>query len=52
MDLFGHRDLEVTLQYMLSDPAIAKDVKKVATEIAHAIAEEALILHHSPEVSG
>lgn len=42
MDLFGHRDLEVTLEYMLSDPAIAEDVKKVATEIAYAITKEAL----------
>jgi hypothetical protein len=42
MDLFGHRDLEVTLKYMLSDPAIAEDVKKVAAEVAHAVAEEAL----------
>jgi hypothetical protein len=42
MDLFGHRDLEVTLQYMLSDPSIAEDVRKVAKEIAYAMAEEAL----------
>jgi hypothetical protein len=42
MDLFGHSDLEMTLQYMLSDPAIAQDVKKVAAEIAYAVAEEAL----------
>lgn len=42
MDLFGHKDLEMTLQYMLSDPAIAQDVKKVAAEIAYAVAGEAL----------
>ncbi|MCI5076393.1 hypothetical protein [Oricola sp.] len=42
MDLFGHRDLEMTLHYMLSDPEIAQEAKRVASEIAYAIAEEAL----------
>lgn len=42
MDLFGHRDFEMTLRYMLSDPNIARDVMRVAAEIAHATAEEAL----------
>lgn len=42
MDLFGHRDLETTLEYMLSDPMIAQEVQRVAAEIAYAIAEEAL----------
>lgn len=42
MDLFGHRDFEMTLRYMLSDPRVAEDVQRVAKEIAFATAEEAL----------
>ncbi|MBO1905300.1 integrase [Microvirga sp. 3-52] len=42
MDLFGHRDLEMTLRYMLSHPEIASEVKQVAEEVAYALAAEAL----------
>jgi len=42
LDLFGHRDLDMTLRYMLSDPAIVEDAMKVAKETAFATAEEAI----------
>lgn len=42
MDLFGHRDLEMTLRYMLSDPRIIEDALKVAKETSYAMAEEAI----------
>ena len=42
MDLFGHRDLEMTLRYMLSSPDIAEEVMRVAKEAAYAVAEEAV----------
>jgi integrase len=42
MDLFGHRDLEMTLQYMLSSPGLADEVLRVAEEVAYAIAEETI----------
>jgi hypothetical protein len=42
MDLFGHRDLEMTLRYMLSHPEIAREVMQVAEEAAYALSEEAL----------
>lgn len=42
LDLFGHRDLEMTLRYMLSDPEIAQDAMRVAKEAAFVLAEEAV----------
>jgi hypothetical protein len=42
MDLFGHRDLEMTLQYMLSHPEIAQEALRVAKEASLALAEEAI----------
>ncbi|MGY4608591.1 integrase [Bradyrhizobium sp. USDA 4474] len=42
LDLFGHRDLEMTLRYMLSDPRIIEDAMKVAKETTFVMAEEAL----------
>lgn len=42
MDLFGHRDVEVTLKYLLSDPSLTADVQRIAQEIAYATAEEAI----------
>lgn len=42
MDLFGHRDLEMTLRYMLSDPEIVEEALQVANEAARALAEEAV----------
>lgn len=41
-DLFGHRDVEMTLRYMLSDPEIAQEALAVAEEAAYAVAEEAI----------
>jgi integrase len=43
LDLFGHRDLEMTLRYMLSDPDIVEDAMKVAKETSYAMAEEAIV---------
>ncbi|MEO3384952.1 hypothetical protein [Mesorhizobium sp. CAU 1741] len=43
MDLFGHRDLEITLHYILSNPSIAEEVQRIAEEIAYALAEEAIV---------
>jgi hypothetical protein len=42
LDLFGHRDLEMTLRYMLSDPRIIEDAMKVAKETSYVMAEEAI----------
>jgi integrase len=42
LDLFGHRDLEMTLRYMLSDPRIIEETMKVAKEISYASAAEAI----------
>ncbi len=42
LDLFGHRDLEMTLRYMLSHPEIAEEAQKVARETAFAFSEEAI----------
>jgi hypothetical protein len=43
LDLFGHRDLDMTLRYMLSDPRIVEDAMKVAKETSYAVAEEAIV---------
>jgi len=42
LDLFGHRDLEMTLRYMLSDPRIIEDAMKVAKETSYVMAEKAI----------
>lgn len=42
LDLFGHRDLEMTLRYMLSHPEIAEEAQKIARETALVLAEEAV----------
>jgi hypothetical protein len=42
LDLFGHRDLDMTLRYMLSDPRIIEEAMKVAKETSYVMAEEAL----------
>lgn len=39
MDLFGHRDFEMTLRYILSHPDIAQEALRVAKETAYALAE-------------
>lgn len=51
-DLFGHRDLEMTLHYMLSDPAIAEEAMKVARETTYAMVQDALVEASRDEVSG
>lgn len=33
MDLFGHKSIEMTLYYILADPAIAAEAKKIADEM-------------------
>ncbi|MCJ2096326.1 integrase [Methylobacterium sp. J-072] len=52
LDLFGHRDLEMTLRYMLSDPEIAQDVMRVATETAFVLAEDAIAETIAGEAGG
>jgi integrase len=52
LDLFGHRDLEMTLRYMLSDPDIVEDAMKVAKETSYAMAEEAIAETVAGETSG
>ena len=42
LDLFGHRDLEMTLHYMLSDPDIASEAMQFAAEASFAMAEQAI----------
>ena len=51
-DLFGHRDLDMTLHYMLSDPAIAEEAMKVAKEATYAMVQDALVELSHDEVSG
>ena len=43
MDLFGHRDFEMTLTYMLSHPEIAQEAIRVAKETSYALAIEAVV---------
>jgi integrase len=42
LDLFGHRDLEMTLHYMLSSPDIAEEAMKVAKETTYAMVQDAV----------
>lgn len=42
MDLFGHRDLEMTLRYMLASPQMAEEVMRIAAEVSRALATEAI----------
>jgi hypothetical protein len=42
LDLFGHRDVEMTLRYMLSNPSIVEEATRVARETAFVLAEEAV----------
>lgn len=51
-DLFGHRDFEMTLRYMLSDPEIAQEALRVAEETAQVIAREAIEEIDSGEAGG
>jgi hypothetical protein len=43
LDLFGHRDLEMTLRYMMSDPQIVEDAHRIAREASYLMAEEAVL---------
>jgi integrase len=52
LDLFGHRDLDMTLRYMLSDPDVVEDATKVARETAFALAETAIAQTLEGETSG
>ncbi len=42
VDLFGHRDIGMTLKYMLADRNLAQDARKLAEERTVAMAEAAL----------
>lgn len=42
MDIFGHRDLEMTLRYMLAHPQMAEEVMRIASEMNYAMASEAI----------
>ncbi len=52
MDLFGHRDLEMTFHYILSNPEIASEAMKVADEMAHALGVEAVCEVEAGSASG
>jgi integrase len=41
-DLFGHKDIEMTLHYMMSDPTIAEEAVLVAKEMTYALAKGAV----------
>ncbi|WP_370437866.1 integrase [Microvirga sp. TS319] len=42
MDLFGHKDLQMALGYMLAHPEIVQEVLRVAEEMVYVNAEEAI----------
>lgn len=42
-DVLGHRDPEMTLSYILSDPEIQDEMRQIAHEAAVALAKEALL---------
>jgi hypothetical protein len=52
LDLFGHRDLDMTLRYMLSDPWIVEDAMRVAKETSFVMAENAIAETQEGETSG
>ncbi|OSI73299.1 tyrosine-type recombinase/integrase [Bradyrhizobium canariense] len=41
-DLFGHKDIEMTLHYMMSDPTIAEEAMLVAKEMTYALAKSGI----------
>ncbi|WP_407116141.1 integrase [Bradyrhizobium sp. LMG 9283] len=51
-DLFGHKDVEMTLHYMMSDPSIAEEAILVAKEMTYALAKEAVAEIVGEEASG
>ena len=42
MDLFGHRSIEMTLHYILSDPGIAAEIEEVAKGMATMLGRQAV----------
>ena len=52
LDLFGHRDLKMTLRYMLSDPELFEEAMRVAKEKTFAMVGEALVEVADGTVSG
>jgi integrase len=52
LDLFGHRDLEMTLHYMLSSPNIAEEAMKVAEEMTYAMVQNAVAETIREETAG
>lgn len=51
-DLFGHKDIEMTLHYMMSDPTIAEEALLVAKEMTYALAKGAITEIVEGEASG
>jgi integrase len=51
-DLFGHKDIEMTLHYMMSDPTIAEEAILVAKEMTYALAKDAVVEVLQEEPSG
>ena len=51
-DLFGHKDIEMTLHYMMSDPTIAEEALLVAKEMTYALAKDAVANVVEEEASG
>jgi len=52
LDLFGHRDLEMTLHYMLSSPDIAQEAMKVAKETTYAMVQDSVVETVREEAGG
>lgn len=48
-DILGHRDPEMTLNYLLSDPDLQDEIRKIATEANIALSKDAL---ENPEKNG
>jgi integrase len=51
-DLFGHKDIDMTLHYMMSDPDIGEEAILVAKEMTYALAKEAVTEILEGEASG
>ena len=50
MDLFGHKSIEMTLHYILTDPAIRAEIKQIVEEVAVMRATEAI--ENAPQFGG
>ena len=51
-DLFGHKNVEMTLHYMMSSPDIADEAMKVAKETTYAMVQEAVVEALDERTSG